>query len=188
MRKAKRAGKPTKTSTPGQDWDGRLQAVYLRRWADSLDGVPPGANFCALDDYMLPIRPAERREIATYLRTLATNPRALQKMIDAAREPERRGRKADTRRVWLALLEFHWRRREAKVEIVATEVAAKWRIGRASLFGAARENVARTTANQTPGGWRFWARFELRRFRATHRGLPPRARRAAFIEYLRSLQ
>jgi hypothetical protein len=188
MRKAKRAGKPTKTSTPGQDWDGRLQAVYLRRWADSLDGVPPGANFCALDEYMLPIRPDERREIAKYLRELASDPRALQKMIDAARPPERRGPKSNLKRTWLAVLEFRLRRREGKADLVAAEVARLWMMSRSALFAGCRDHGARTVENRAPGGWRYWAAFELGRFRATHRSMTPSARRAAFIEYLRSLQ
>jgi hypothetical protein len=186
--KVKRVRKRAQTRKAAHDWDGRVQAVILRKWADRLDGIPPGATFRALDEYMLPIRPDERREIAKYLRELASDPRALQKMIDAARPPERRGPKSNLKRTWLAVLEFRLRRREGKADLVAAEVARLWMMSRSALFAGCRDHGARTVENRAPGGWRYWAAFELGRFRATHRSMTPSARRAAFIEYLRSLQ
>lgn len=176
------------TSEPIKDWAGKLEAAHLRKWADCLDGIPPGAAFRAPDERMLPILPDERREIAEHLRFLANHPHALEVMLAAIRGPERRGPRPDTRRTWLATLEFRLRRRGWKADLLAAEVARAWAMSRSALFAAVGENTDRKAANRNPGGWRYWAVYEIRRFRATHREIRPRARRAAFIEYLRSLQ
>ncbi len=170
------------------EWAAKLEAARLERWADLLDGVPPGAHEAGLELPMRPLESDDCRAIAEYLRRLAGDPRAVKALVAATKPRAPRGPKADRPRVWLALLEFHCRRREAKAELVAVEVAGIWRMSRSALFAAERVSGARIAANRTLGGWRYWAAFELRRFRATHRDLTPRARRAAFIEYLRSLQ
>ena len=173
---------------PVDDWAAKVEAARLERWADLLDGVPPGAHKAGRELPMRRIESDDRREIAEYLHRLAGDPRALKALLAATKPSARRGPKADRPRVWLALLEFHCRRRHAKSDLVAVEVAGIWRMSRSALFAAERVSGARTAANRTLGGWRYWAAFELRRFRATHRDLTPRARRAAFIEYLRTLQ
>lgn len=176
------------SAKPINDWAATLEAARLERWADLLDGVPPGAHKAGLTLPMRRIESDDRRAIAEYLRRLAGDPRALKALLAATTPSARRGPKADRPRAWRAALEFELRRRETKFELVAVEVAEAWRIGRATLVDAWQKQRARTPQNRELGGWRYWSAFELLRFRATHRSITPGARREAFIEHLRSLR
>jgi hypothetical protein len=171
-----------------KDWAAKVEALRLLNWSDLLDGIPPGSKQPGADTPMRPIQPEERRAIAEYLRRLASNPRALGALLDAAQRPRRRGPKANRPRAWRAALEFELRRGEGKFDLVTSDVARAWGVSRAGLAEAWVKQHARTPGNRQLGGWRYWASYELKRFRAAHRGMKPRAFRVAFIKHLRSLQ
>jgi len=178
-----------KRRPPQQTWEERTQAAQLNRMADRLLGIPftVGSKPATLlfnprmDE---PLRPlllgdAERWQIANYLRSL-TNPAILRALRRAQAPTKKRGRKTDGARLWKAALEM-------KVSKRPKDTAAAWKLGRSRLYEISAE-LTRRQRRCLPGHWRYWAAYELRVFRAAHRGMSPQELRAAFIKKLRSVR
>jgi hypothetical protein len=173
----------------GQNWAQRMEAARLLHMADQILGIPPTygaprpdtALFNPSRDAPLPtllLADIERWQLADYLRALA-NPRML-KAMQKARSVKRRGRKGDGAKVWRAALELELSKRPK-------DVPPAWGIGRSHLYEM-HGQLSNRPGGYWEGSWRYWAAYELRRFRRMHRDVPPRARRTAFIEQLRAVR
>ncbi|MHB1813428.1 MAG: hypothetical protein ACYCUE_01125 [Steroidobacteraceae bacterium] len=195
--------RPTKTKrkrkarvTPNQNWAERMEAARLNHMADQLLGIPPTYGAPKPDNKLFnpsmdePLRPLflgdlERWQIANFLRSL-TKPAVLRALQRARTRTKKRGPKTDGARLWKAALEMEVSRRPK-------DTAHAWKLGRSRLYEIHAELSRRhRRADGLPGAlegtWRYWAAYELRKFRYAHRDIRPRARRAAFIEELRAVR
>ena len=167
----------------------RCEAARLEAWANRLEGFWYNATAQERERFagqaLLPITDSLRCDIAAYLRGLAGNSQAIYALVSATPPRAPRGRKPKP--TWCAVLEFELRRREGKFDIVSQSVGRKWQISRSKLTAAWKANRERTPENQRLGGWRYWANYEIRTFRAGHRGGTPAERRERLIEHLRAL-
>jgi hypothetical protein len=190
--KAKPRRKPR--AATGQNWAERMEAARLHHMADQILGIPPTygaarpstALFDPPRDAPLPallLADIERWRIADYLRSL-TKPRVVRALRRAQPAPAKRGRKTDGARLWRAALhlEISTRRRRK----LTKEVAHAWGLSKSRLYEISR--LSEKSGKCELGDWRYWAAYELRKFRFGHRDIRPRARRAAFIKELRAVR
>lgn len=175
-----------------------MRAEQLRQWADSLtwyeprgDALPPAVRMKALPPFYALSDP-DRWALADLLRALAHTPKVLVALEAARPRPKsKRGRKADGERNWKATLEYELvrtQRRPPRRQGKRDErTAARWKISRSQLHALHSRLSERTPENQQLGGWRDWARYTLRVFRADPKTqhLTVRRRRAALIASLR---
>ena len=195
--------RPTKTkpkrkarATTDQNWAQRMETARLNHMADQLLGIPPTYGAPKPDNKLFnPSRVAplpvlmlgdiERWQLADYLRSL-TKPAVLRALQRARARTKKRGPKTDGARLWKAALEMEVSRRPK-------DTAYAWELGLSRLYEIHAELSRRhRRADGLPGAlegtWRYWAAYELRKFRYAHRDIQPRARRAAFIEELRAVR
>ncbi|MDA8348145.1 MAG: hypothetical protein M0038_04960 [Pseudomonadota bacterium] len=191
--------RPTKTkpkckrkarATPDQNWAQRMEAARLNHMADQLLGIPPtyGARTPNNKQFnpsrvaplpVLMLGDIERWQLADYLRSL-TKPAVLRALQRARTRTKKRGPKTDGARLWKAALEMQVSKRPK-------DTAYAWKLSPSRLYEIHAQLTKRQRAC-VPGHWRWWAAYELRKFRYAHRDISPSARRAAFIEELRTVR